>query len=198
MDLEAAFIFVNQYGYFALFIILWIGFFCIPVPNELIVMTSGFVTSKGLLVTIPAFLVTYFGVIMSLTTLYVLGRLFFYPLQQKLLYRPRFQKHILRASQLIEKYGPLALIVGYCVPGVRHFVPFMTGSNRMSYRTFAIYAYGTAAVWTCIFFFWGYYFGENIDRIMKNLYLVGLLLLSGSVVFIVSKFSRRRKYKQGK
>ncbi|MFZ3589571.1 DedA family protein [Bacillus sp. DJP31] len=191
MDLETAFTFVDQYGYFALFLILWIGFFGIPVPNEVIVMTSGFVTSKGLLATMPAFLVTYCGVVMSLTTLYVLGRFFFFPLQKRFLHRPKYQQHILKASQLIEKYGPMALVAGYCLPGVRHFVPFMTGSTKMAYRTFAIYAYVTAAVWTSLFFFLGFTFGNQMDVILKNIYMAGIPLVL-VIVLILFVFNWRR------
>ncbi|MBM6618108.1 DedA family protein [Bacillus suaedaesalsae] len=194
MDIETAFAFVSQYGYFALFFILWIGFFSIPVPNEVIVMTSGFVTSKSYLSTIPALIVTFFGIVMSLTTLYFSGRFFFSPIQKKLQTRPKLKEHIEKANSLIEKYGPFSLIIGYLFPGVRHFVPFIIGSNKMSFRIFALYAYSTAAVWTGLFFFLGFYFGTHMDQILKIVYLLGIpVLLISLLTFMVYKGKKKKK-----
>jgi membrane-associated protein len=194
MDVETAFYFVEQYGYIALFLVLWIGFFCIPVPNEVIVMTSGFLIAQGIFSVIPGFLITYFGVVMSLTTLYILGRYCFHPIRSILLCKPKFKKHIDSASRLIERYGPLALMIGYCFPGVRHFVPFIIGSNQMSYRMFATYAYGTVAAWTTVYFLLGYYFGENMDHILRNIFVYGTIVLSiGSTLLGLIFYRRRRK-----
>ncbi|WP_456275775.1 DedA family protein [Bacillus sp. AK128] len=193
MELETAFYFVQQYGYIALFLVLWIGFFCIPVPNEVIVMSSGFFISQGILDFSLGLTITFLGVIMSLTTLYVLGRFCFYPLQKRFLYKPKIQKHIDHAGQLIEKYGGFALMIGYCFPGVRHFVPFIIGSHRMKFYIFALYAYTTAAIWTSIFFTLGYYFGENIDYIIKNIFMYGAIFVAICALVILSLFLRKRK-----
>ncbi|KAA0546653.1 DedA family protein [Bacillus sp. BGMRC 2118] len=193
MDIETAFAFVSQYGYFALFFILWIGFFSIPVPNEVIVMTSGFVTSKSYLSTIPALFVTFCGIVMSLTTLYSLGRFFFNPIQRKLEKKPKLKEHIKKANKLIEKYGPFSLIIGYLFPGVRHFVPFLIGSNKMNFRIFALYAYSTAAVWTILYFFLGFYFGTYMDQILKIVYFAGIPLLILCVLGYLVYNGRKKK-----
>lgn len=194
MDIETAFSFVSQYGYFALFFILWIGFFSIPVPNEVIVMTSGFVTSKSYLSPIPALIVTYFGIVMSLTTLYLLGRFFFHPIQKKLQQRPKLKEHIEKATVLIEKYGPYSLIFGYLFPGVRHFVPFIIGSNKMKFRIFALYAYLTAAIWTVIFYFLGFFFGTHMDEVLKFVYFFGIpLVLACLLLFLLYKGTKKKK-----
>lgn len=197
MDIETAFAFVSQYGYIALFFILWIGFFCIPVPNEVIVMTSGFVTSKSFLSTIPSLIVTYFGIVMSLTTLYLLGRYCFQPIQHKWMRKPKIQKHLGNASLLIEKYGPFSLIVGYFVPGVRHFVPFIIGSSKMKFRTFSIFAYTTAAVWTTLFFFLGYFFGKHIHEIMQTIYLfvITFLIIIG-FIFLIYRMKKKKRLQE--
>lgn len=194
MDIETAFSFVSQYGYFALFFILWIGFFSIPVPNEVIVMTSGFVTSKSYLSPIPALIVTYFGIVMSLSTLYLLGRFSFHPIQKKLQQRPKLKEHIEKATVLIEKYGPYSLILGYLFPGVRHFVPFIIGSNKMKFRIFALYAYSTAAIWTVIFYFLGFFFGTHMAEVLKVVYFFGIpLVLASLLLFLVYKGAKKKK-----
>ncbi|MFD1735518.1 DedA family protein [Bacillus salitolerans] len=193
MELETAFHFVNEFGYLALFFILWIGFFGIPVPNEAIVMTTGFFVASGILEPIPALVITYIGVLMSLNTLYVFGRFFFFPIQNKLLHKPKFKQYIQKATQLIERFGPFALVVSYCFPGVRHFVPFLTGSMKMKFGTFLLYSYSTAAVWTVIFFSCGYFFGQHIDVILTHFYSIGLPILGTLFIIIFLIIRTRRK-----
>jgi membrane-associated protein len=193
MELETAFSLITQYGYFALFLILWVGFFCIPVPNEVIVMTSGFITSQSYFNEIPALIVTYAGIVMSLTTLYLLGRYFFSPVQKRLIQHPKMEQYLTKASLLIEQYGPLALIVGYFFPGVRHFVPFMIGSNKTKFRRFSLYAFSTAAVWTVLFFLLGFNFGKNMDQIIKFVFYWGLPIIPLVLVFILFRYLRKKK-----
>lgn len=197
MELETAFLFVEEYGYIALFFVLWIGFFFMPVPNEVIVMSTGFILSHEVLSFYPTWLITIFGVVMSLTTLYVLGRFCFYPLQNRLFKRPKYQEYINGASQLIERYGPFALVIGYFFPGVRHFVPFVIGSTRMNYRTFALYAYSTAAGWTTVFFMLGYFFGDNMDHILKNIFLYGSIVAACLIMVGIYLISRKRRSRIG-
>ncbi|WP_246943924.1 DedA family protein [Bacillus pinisoli] len=202
MELETAFHFVDQYGYIALFVVLWIGIFIIPVPNEIIVMSTGLVLSNGMMTFLPTFFTTYFGVVMSLSTLYVLGRFGFYPLQKRFLHRTNYKKYVEWSSRLIEKYGPFALVIGYCFPGVRHFVPFVIGSNRMKFRTFALYAYSTAAVWSSLFFMLGFFFGEQMDHIVKNIFVYGSIvtgcIVAVATLFIIKQSQRRKRFRMGK
>lgn len=58
---------VQQYGYFALFFTLWLGIVGMPIPDEVIVMTGGLVTALGILNPLPAFILTYLGVISGLS-----------------------------------------------------------------------------------------------------------------------------------
>jgi membrane-associated protein len=65
---------ISQLSYAALFFALWLGIVGMPIPDEVIVLTGGAVSQAGLLLTFPAFIVTYLGVISGLSLGYVLGR----------------------------------------------------------------------------------------------------------------------------
>lgn len=45
MGLQDLLSYIEQYGYFALFFSLWLGIVGIPLPDEMIVMSGGFMSS---------------------------------------------------------------------------------------------------------------------------------------------------------
>ena len=55
MELHELLSYIEQYGYWALFFCLWLGIIGMPIPDEMIVMSGGFVSSLGILSIIPAF-----------------------------------------------------------------------------------------------------------------------------------------------
>ncbi|UOK58638.1 hypothetical protein MGI18_05655 [Bacillus sp. OVS6] len=55
MEISEILVFIEEYGYLALFVMLSAGTFFIPLPNEVIVMMGGFASSHGILHPVPAF-----------------------------------------------------------------------------------------------------------------------------------------------
>lgn len=170
VDITVLLPYLKEYGYIALYLILWIGFFGFPAPNEVIVMTSGFIANKSVLQPLMTFIVTYLGVISSLTTLFFLGRF-----ENKLVstrkkaHTPKLQK----AKAMIEKYGAFSLIISYYFPTARHLIPLLLGANKFPFKLFSLISYTNAFIWTLLFFFLGYEFGAYIDVIGSIVYRFG-------------------------
>ena len=87
MELHELLSYIEQYGYWALFFCLWLGIIGMPIPDEMIVMSGGFVSSLGILSVIPAFLLTYLGVVSGLSLGYILGKIFGTKVLDKLMKR---------------------------------------------------------------------------------------------------------------
>ena len=87
MELHELLSYIEQYGYWALFFCLWLGIIGMPIPDEMIVMSGGFVSSLGILNVIPAFLLTYLGVVSGLSLGYILGKIFGTKVLDKLMKR---------------------------------------------------------------------------------------------------------------
>ncbi|WP_102347501.1 DedA family protein [Bacillus sp. Marseille-P3661] len=192
MDISTLLPYIREYGYFALYIILWIGFFGFPVPNEVIVMTSGLIGSRSLLEPFFTFIVTYLGVISSLTTLFFLGRF------ENKVKKGRFKSEkILKAKEMIRKHGAFSLVISYYLPTVRHLIPFILGTDNFSYRKFALYSYTNALVWTTIYYSLGFWFGEHIHEIGEIVYRYGLYtLIILATIFIIFMLVRKVKRNQ--
>lgn len=152
---------VSQFGYPALFFTLWLGIVGMPIPDEVIVLSAGVLTSLGILSFVPAFIATYLGVVSGLSLGYVLGRALGAPALNWISKKKGMSRHVDRAQSLLERYGSYALCISYFLPVVRHVVPYLVGIGKMTFRRYAMFSYTTGFVWTLVLFFVGYVVGDN-------------------------------------
>ena len=182
MELNELLSYIEQYGYWALFFCLWLGIIGMPIPDEMIVMSGGFVSSLGILSVIPAFLLTYFGVVSGLSLGYILGKIFGTKVLDKLMKKKK-AKYLLKSQQMVERYGHYALVTSYFIPVVRHIVPYLVGMNNMRFKTYALYSYTTGFVWTLVYFVLGSLFGQHIESIVAIAIEYGMYF--GGIVLVV-------------
>lgn len=194
MNYDTLLHYIGHFGYAALFFALWLGIIGMPIPDEVIVMTGGAVVKTGLLHAVPAFMVTYLGVISGLSLGYVLGRYFGSPVLDKLRRKKNVEKHIQTSERLIQRYGNFALCFSYFLPIVRHIVPYLVGINKMPYRRYILYSYTTGFVWTFLFFVIGQFAGSRVESMGIMLYhyglYIGLSLLIIAIAVVCLKLRR--------
>lgn len=195
MDLDLVVNIIDENGYLGLFLWLWFGVFILPVPNEVILMTVGMASSQGALTPMLAFGVTYLGISAAFTSSYFFGRVIGRRLLQIMRRKKRFANSIESAMGLMQKYHAFSLSLSCFVPGARYLVPILYGISRLSFRTFAIFAYSGAFIWVLIAFVLGYLFGDKMDLIMRYSDELWLVVLAGVIVFITIMV-RRRKVKE--
>ncbi|MED0972137.1 DedA family protein [Bacillus paramycoides] len=183
MELYELLSYIEQYGYWALFFCLWLGIVGMPIPDEMIVMSGGFVSSLGILSIIPAFFLTYLGVVSGLSLGYILGKLFGTKVLDKLMKKKK-AKYLLKSQQMVERYGHYALVTSYFIPVVRHIVPYLVGMNNMRFKTYALYSYTTGFVWTLVYFVLGSLFGQHIESIVAIAIEYGMYF--GGIVLVVT------------
>ncbi|PLR92642.1 DedA family protein [Bacillus sp. T33-2] len=196
MDLDIILNVIEDNGYIGLFLWLWFGIFGVPIPNEMIIMTVGLASSMKAMNPFIAFFVTYAGITAAVTTSYILGRLLGRRLLKVLQRRKRFAHTIESSLKLMEKHHAFSLSLSYFIPGVRNFLPLLYGFSRLSFKTFAVFAYSGALVWLAIVFTLGYLFGDNIGAIEKygkELFLMAIL--TGIAGFIAIKIIRKKREK---
>ncbi|MBP1931205.1 DedA family protein [Ammoniphilus resinae] len=198
MDASTLIELVHQYGYPALFFCLWLGIVGMPIPDEVIVMTGGFVTTLGLLKPIPSFLVTYAGVASGLSIGYFLGRWLGAPILDRVIKRKN-NKYLLKSQLLIEKYGSLSLFISYFFPVVRHIIPYLVGINKMTFRRYAVISYSTGFLWTLLLFMTGRLFGNYIEEIGTVLHRYGIyFVLVFLVICLIGFFLRKQLFTSAK
>jgi len=188
---------VQQYGYLALFFLLWLGIIGLPIPDEVVVMTGGFVVALGILQPLPAFFITYTGVIFGLSIGYVFGKVMGIPSLKYLEQKKNMSKYTNQANRLFDRYGSFSLVLGYFFPVIRHIVPYIVGMAKMPYSKYAALSYSTGFAWTLVYFTIGRYFGNNINTIANfltqyKLVLVGIFLIGGVLLLAKNLMDDRR------
>lgn len=160
---------VATYGYFAIFGLLVFGIVGIPVPDEFLLTSCGFLIYHGNLHLVPTFASAAGGSMCGITCSYVIGRTLGWKFLHSHLGRVLHihDSQIQRIHDWFRRIGHWALVIGYFVPGVRHFTAIAAGASKLEYPGFAWFAYAGAALWVSTFLFIGYHFGAQWQDILR-------------------------------
>lgn len=143
---------IGNYGYAAVFIILALGLFSLPVPDEAMVLLVGYFTKIGLLHYSFSLIAIFSGSFIGMLLSYALGKRLGRPLLDWL---GKWWKHSTKwchkAEHWIEKYGAPAIIVSYFIPGMRHIAGYFCGVTHMALKTYVLYAGVSALLWSVLF-----------------------------------------------
>ena len=160
--METALEWVAQYGAVALFFLLMLGIIGLPVPDETLMVFSGYLIYKGTLNPVLTFTMALLGSITGITVSYFLGRVYGLKLIHKYgryfhFTEERFQK----VHNWFERAGRWSLFFGYYIAGVRHFTAVVAGASGLEYPIFAAFAYTGAFTWVLGFLSLGYFLGDR-------------------------------------
>lgn len=190
---------IEEIGYFALFLVLCLGLIGLPIPNEAVVMTGGALAESGVLLPLPAFIMTCLGICSAMTFGYSIGRFAGSKLSNWFSSKKNISKFVTKSEQLSERYGGYAISLSLCLPFLRHVTPYVMGMNRMNYKRFALFAYPSAFVWTLIYFIIGSFVGDQVQALSDHIYKYGIWIvyaLAAVVLsFIVYRFVKGRQQK---
>lgn len=183
MNFEYVLQFFQEHGYIGVFVLSWIGFIGLPVPNEVIVMTSGMLATKALLDPVASFFMTYLGVISVLTLSYLLGRYAGNYIARSLYRKRKMKRSLNKAGALLNKWGDKILVFSFFIPGLRLIMPFLVGSNRLPFYRFALLSCPAGLVWAFVYFIIGNRYGNHILKIKA--YIQELSWMVFGMVFVL-------------
>lgn len=187
---------IDKVGYFALFLVLCLGLIGLPIPNEAVVMTGGALAASGVLMPVPAFIMTCLGICSAMTFGYSIGRFASSKLSNWFSTKKNIGKFVAKSEQLSERYGGYAISFSIFLPFLRHATPYVMGMNRMRYKRFALFAYPSAFVWTLLYFIIGSFVGDKVQDLSNNINQYGSLIIYGLIVVVIGFISY--KYVKGK
>lgn len=156
---------LTQYGYAGLFSLLVLGIVGLPVPDETLLVFCGYLIWRGHLKSELTFLSGFAGSACGISLSYWIGRKygrhFVHRYGRYLHITPR---RLNRVTRWFHRIGVWVLMVGYFIPGVRHFTALVAGMSGIAYPRFAAFAYPGAAVWVLSFLTLGYFVGERWEH----------------------------------
>lgn len=181
---------IAAYGLGAIFILLTLGVFGLPVPDETLLTLTGVLIGQGRLGFPTAWIAAASGSMCGITLSYVLGRtggraiLIHYG---SWLHVTR--ERVVRVEDWMEHSGRWALAFGYFVPGVRHLTAIVAGSSELPPSIFASAAYPGAALWSLTFIGLGWYVGDRWEHVLaavhRHLVAGAVLLAIGLAAYLV-------------
>lgn len=192
--METVFRWVSNYGYAGLFGLLILGIVGLPVPDETLLVFSGYLIFKGRLHPLGAFLAAFSGSACGISVSYLIGRtLGYHAVLRYGKYVHITPERLDRAHAWFERVGDWLLFIGYFIPGVRHVTALVAGTSELEYQKFARFAYCGAAVWVAVFLSVGYFVGENWQTAVATVhrylleFAIGLAVLAACGWWIYRK-----------
>src|SRR5699024_7188042 len=187
---------VESIGYFGIALLMIIENIFPPLPSELIMPFSGFVSSQGSL--------TLTGVIISGTAGSLAGTMPFYFIGRKLeeaQLKGWADKHgfwimlsaddIHKAKRWFDRYGHTAVLAGRLVPGIRTLISIPAGINNMSFLSFTLLSLAGTGLWTGILAYLGNTLGQHYDKVEHYLSPVTYIVIGGFIGWYVYYISKR-------
>jgi membrane protein DedA with SNARE-associated domain len=189
---------LSQYGYPALFALLAVGVFGFPVPDETLLTFCGYLIFSGRLRFGLALLMGVGGSATGITLSYLIGVRFGHGIVVRFgkyvqLTPSRFDK----LERTYQRVGAPLLVVGYFIPGIRHFTALVAGLTEVPFRKFAIFAYAGALIWVTTFLTVGYLVGDGWQHSSETIHhyvvwAIGVGLGVGVVWWLVRYFGGDR------
>ncbi|MDO8638648.1 MAG: DedA family protein [Candidatus Daviesbacteria bacterium] len=180
---------VQTYGFLTyafLFLIIFCetGLVIAPfLPGDSMIFAVGALSAIGSLNVFVAWIIFLSAAILGDTVNYWIGH-YIGPRAYELNHRLLSKKHLERAHGFYEKHGGKVIILARFIPIIRTFAPFVAGVSKMNYSKFFLYNIIGALLWTSIFIFAGYYFG-NIPAVKKNFSYVIISIIFVSIIPIL-------------
>ena len=178
---------LTQYGSFALFALLALGIFALPIPDESLMVLSGVLMYKGTLGIAATVAATYLGSMTGITLSYILGKtLGQYALHRFGSYIGMGEDRVHSVHEWFHSYGGWALFFGYFIPGIRHLTGIFAGSIGLTYDYFALFAYTGAILWASTFLAIGYFFGSYWVQVFEwaEIYVDEIVIAAVGIVFV--------------
>lgn len=192
-------IIIQNYGiltYLILFLIIFAetGLVVTPfLPGDSLLFAAGTFAAVGALNVFWVFIAVAIAAILGDTINYSIGKYLGAKAFGK--YPKIFKKEYLEKTEnFYKKYGNKTIILGRFVPIVRTFAPFVAGVGKMKYRNFLTYNVVGGILWTGLFVFSGYYFG-NIQLVKNNFSIVIIVIIILSFMPILWEYWKHKKNK---
>ncbi len=188
---------VTQYEYAGIFVLLMLGIVGIPIPDEIILLFSGYMVSQGKLSLPGTIGVSFLGAVCGISLSYILGRTVGVRLvKQYGHYIHLTEERLELGRQWFQRAGRWGLFFGYFVPGIRHVMAYLAGTARLGVGTFALFAYTGGFFWSVFFILAGRYFGARWVKMPERIHRI-IWIIAGVVILVLIFYFLVKKNRRG-
>lgn len=193
--------FFTDYGYFAVFFVLVICGFGVPIPEDITLVSGGVISGLGYANPHTMLVVSMFGVLIGDSTMYWLGRIYgtkilrFRPIRKMLTL-----KRLKSVREKFDKYGNRVLFSARFLPGLRAPIYMISGiTRRVSFTRFILIDFLAAIISVPIWVYLGYFGASNLDWLheqIKRGQTVIYVFVALLAIFLFWKWKQSKKAKE--
>ena len=200
--LSTAHPFIAQYGYGALFGVLFAESFGLPLPGEAFLITASFLATQGQLNIWLVGLTAWTAVVLGDNAGYAIGRFG----GRKLIIRHGARvgisvERLNKTERFFAHYGPEIVIIARFFPVLRQLNGIVAGSAGMRWKRFVSYNALGGLLWVGAWSSGVYYFGSQIETWLMRVHTLGIWLAGALVLsllvavayWVISKLMRIRR-----
>ncbi|GGN94368.1 DedA family protein [Saccharibacillus kuerlensis] len=189
--------FMNDWGYFGIFLLIALENIFPPIPSEVILTFGGFMTTQTDMNIAGVVIASTLGSVVGAGALYAVGATMKQERMERLIETHgrwlRLKKEdVGRAYGWFNRFGKWAVFLCRLVPLVRSLISVPAGGVRMNLASFLMLTTIGSLLWNTVLTFIGSAVGESwesvvgqMDRFSNIVYIVlGLLLVTGIILFV--------------
>ncbi len=196
---------MNSYGYIGVFLLILIENIFPPIPSELILLFSGFMTTYTKLNIIVMIISATLGSLIGALLLYKIGTIFDKE-KLKILISGKLGKvlnlknsDIDNANKWFSNEGQKTVFFCRFIPLIRSIISIPAGMNKMKISKFITYTLLGSVIWNLVLIIIGHVVGRNWKAILKIIKLYShfaLLLLFISLMILIIKYYKNKSKEQ--
>lgn len=159
--------FIDEWGYFAVAVLMAMENACIPIPSELILGFAGYLVSDERMTFSFAMISGMIGGMLGSIFAYVIGATkgrSFVDKYGKYFFIKR--SHVDLAQNWFDKYGIRAVFFSRMLPVVRTFISLPAGFAKVNFKQFLFYTFIGSLPWTALILYAGVLLGDNWEYLL--------------------------------
>lgn len=181
---------------FGVLLLCGLGF---PMPEDVALMTGGYLASKGQASLAVMIAVGFFGIMLGDSAIFFLGRLGRRAegklMMTRMLSRHLTPERIAKVEEQFERRGSVMVMIARFLPGIRAATYFVAGGARMSYWRFVFFDGIAALASAPLFVVLGYHLGGRIVAVAHQFHawLIGGMAVVAAVLVVRWLVKRQRR-----
>lgn len=195
--------FMDQFGYFGVFLLIMIENVFPPIPSEVILTFGGFMTTYSDMTRVGVIIAATAGSVIGAMILYSIGLFLDVARLEKIVDRwggvlRLTRKDIHKADAWFDKYGPWTVLLCRLVPLIRSLISIPAGMSNMNFPLFILLTTIGSLIWNTALVTIGAAVGDNWQSIVHYMDIYSniayVLLVIGGIAICIwySRFRRKR------
>ncbi|MDN4606199.1 DedA family protein [Sporosarcina highlanderae] len=194
--------YIGEHGYFGVCFLLLLENIFPPIPSEIILTFSGFMTGYTTMTKTGVIIAATIGSVVGAMVLYSIGLFLDVERLEKIVEKygrwlRLSKKDLRRAEGWFDKYGPWTVFFCRLVPLVRSLISVPAGMSHMNFPLFILLTTIGSFIWNAILVTIGFKVGENWESIIHYMdvysMIVYVVLATSGIVVCLGYIRFRRK-----